>query len=399
MKISDILKKLKEKEKENLVRAKMEIKDTESFRKEAIQNIRSQLEEMNDRFERFGDKKSIEYQEFRKAFEEGNFKEKQREIEGLSNEIGKIVDKAEKGNKLSDEEIDIYKKLNHNLNIISNEQTEGLVRTAQILPAPKTWVGIDKFAQEKVSSTIAEVALDTYKKYKDKSPVISMENVYPEFPLSRADTLRDTIKESRKKFAEKLVEEGKMSKTRAEKTAEKLIGVTWDVGHIYLLRKSGYSDEDIREEAKKIAPYVKHAHLTDNFGFEDSHLPPGMGDVNIKEQMRELEKAGFKGKGIVEAGEFVANFKEAPHIYALEHMGSSLYPDKVAPFWDEIAETSGNYFVGYGEMMPQKYFDLYGAPGFSQLPATLGGSGATGSGGRGRFAAGGGDEEEAAQAA
>jgi len=38
--------------------------------------------------------------------------------------------------------------------------------------------------------------------------------------------------------------------------------------------------------------------------------------------------------------------------------------------------------------LPQKYFDLYGAPGFSQLPATLGGSG-SGGGDKGRFASGG----------
>ncbi len=52
-----------------------------------------------------------------------------------------------------------------------------------------------------------------------------------------------------------------------------------------------------------------------------------------------------------------------------------MYPDKAGPLWEDIAETSGHYFSGYGEMIPQKYFDLYGAPGFSQLPTALGGSG------------------------
>ena len=27
---------------------------------------------------------------------------------------------------------------------------------------------------------------------------------------------------------------------------------------------------------------VKHLHLTDNFGYADTHLPPGMGNVPIK---------------------------------------------------------------------------------------------------------------------
>ena len=89
-------------------------------------------------------------------------------------------------------------------------------------------------------------------------------------------------------------------------------------------------------------------------------------------------------KAIVEAGEFVANFKETPHLYALSHLGSPLYSEDLGPTWEGIWETHGNYMGGIGEIMPQKYFDLYGAPGFAQLPRELGGS--AGSPERGRFA-------------
>ena len=381
-------------EKNKFGQVQQEIKDSEDFREETFRNIRSVLEDMNDRFERFGDRENPKYLEFKEVFERSNFEQKEKEVKGYANQL-KDFEKQLKGKKITDEQRAKYLQIGDALENARREQSEDLVRAAEVLPAPETWKPIDDFAKEKASNTVAEAAFDAFKKYGKKTPVISMENVYPEFPLSRAHTLKKTVEDARDKFAEKLIKDKKMGKELAKDTAEKLIGVTWDVGHIYMLKKYGYSDEDIRKEAKRIAPYVKHAHLTDNFGFEDSHLPPGLGDVNIKAQLKELEKKGFKGKSIVEAGEFVANFKEVPHLYALEHLGSPLYPDKAGPLWEDIAETSGHYFSGYGEMMPQKYFDLYGAPGFSQLPAALGGGGAAGNiPDKGRFAMGAEEEED-----
>ena len=39
--------------------------------------------------------------------------------------------------------------------------------------------------------------------------------------------------------------------------AKKLIGATWDVGHIHMLRKYGYTEKEIVEEAKKIASHYQ----------------------------------------------------------------------------------------------------------------------------------------------
>ena len=375
---------LDEEEKMKLMEMEGERKETSDFIQEANKNIRSILEDMNDKFERFGDKTNERYKQFHEVFKQSGFDELEKNMKAAEENIEKEV-KSWGGKNPTQEQWQKYEELSKKQMDAYQGQTEILVRTASQLPAPEVWKPIDEFAMEKSSDTVAEAALNAYKKYGEKSPVISLENVYPEFPLARAKELGETVEESRKKFAEKLMKEKHVSQKKADEVAEKLIGVTWDVGHIYMLRKSGYTDEDIRQEAKKIAKYVKHAHLTDNFGFEDSHLPPGLGEVNIKEQLKELEKKGFKGHGIVEAGEFVANYKEVPHLYALEHLGSTLYPDKAGPMWDEISETSGHYFSGYGEIMPQKYFDLYGAPGFSQLPPALGGSGSSG-GDKGRFA-------------
>ncbi len=144
------------------------------------------------------------------------------------------------------------------------------------------------------------------------------------------------------------------------------------MGHINLLRKGGFGKEKIIEETKKIAPYVKHVHLTDNFGFADTHLPIGMGEVPTKEMMKELEKAGYSGKHIVEAGGFVAQFKTSPHPYVLEALGSPLYSAYMQPFWNQARGTYGSYSAGYGTMLPEQHFSMYGA-GFSTLPTELGG--------------------------
>ncbi len=209
-------------------------------------------------------------------------------------------------------------------------------------------------------------------------------------PLSRAESLRKAIEDSREKFAEKLVEEKKVPKSQAKKVAEKLIGATWDIGHINMLRKFGYSDKDILEETKKIAPVVKHVHVTDNFGYEDSHLPPGMGNVPVKKIMEELEKRGYSGKAIMEAGGFPRFFEESPQPYILEEMGSPLYSIETQPYWSEVRETYGRYHMGYGDILPKQHLDFYGA-GFSTTPKELGGG--AGSPERGRFASGEGQTE------
>ena len=399
---------LTQEEKIKLGKAEEEVKDSINFKEELYQNMRSAVEDMYERLEKYHYKegdlgkeynyyKNVEYPEFKKVFKE----EEKKRAEKIQ-EIRKIRDDMEKAKKLNDgtKLMSLREKQEEKmreLNGIYQNQADVLRQAAQEMPAPKLWRPVEEFAREETAKSLSEAAFNSYKEYGKNSPMLLLENVYPEFALSRAEELKGTIEDARKQFAEKLVKDKKMGKKEAEKMAEKILGATWDVGHIYMLRKSGYSDEDIRKEAEKIAPYVKHLHLTDNFGFEDSHLPPGLGEVNIKEQLKAIEKfhAGKaseedfkKVRGIVEAGEFVANYKEAPHLYALSYLGSPLYSDGAAPYWQQSWDTFGSYFGGYGELLPQKYFDLYGAPGFSQLPATLGGSG-SGGGDKGRFASGG----------
>jgi sugar phosphate isomerase/epimerase len=247
---------------------------------------------------------------------------------------------------------------------------------------PKKFVTTEDFAVSRAAETFGNVAWKAYDKFKDKAPVIAIENFMPNAIFSRADKLKELVKASREQFVDNAVKKG-MSEDRAEKAAEKVIGATWDVGHINLLRKEGYEGKELKkkiiEETEKIAPFTKHMHLTDNFGFADTHLSPGMGNVPIKAIMEEMEKAGFSGKSIVEAGNFAANFKAPPHPYALEALGAQSYSGGSA--WQMgMYGAGGSYFGGVGNF-PEQHFAMYGA-GFSGLPSSLGGQAA---GGKSRF--------------
>jgi len=349
----------------------------QEFEREINQNMGSIALDMHNRFLKYGDEKDKkEYMEHVNPLIE---KLKQEELESkkarekvikLQNEIHKLGDKKAPEHLQKQFESEYQK-----LEMLDQEHRTNILQLTSKMPAPKTWAPIEEFSKVKSAETVSEAAMYGYEKYGDKAPILAIENVYPGMQASRAKSLRETIEKSREEFAKKLMEKKKVPEKRAKEVAAKLIGATWDVGHINQLRKWGYSEEDIVEETKKIASLVKHVHLTDNFGFDDSHLPPGLGNVPIKAMLETLEKEGkFKGKGIVEAGAFVAAFKESPFPYTLEYFNSPLYTENAQPYWRDVLGTEGGYSAGFGEIMPQKYFDLYGPPGFSQLPSEMGGS-------------------------
>jgi hypothetical protein len=148
-----------------------------------------------------------------------------------------------------------------------------------------------------------------------------------------------------------------------------------------IARKDKFKEEDLRKEVEAIAKHVKHVHITDNFGYSDSHLPPGMGNVPIKEIMQELEKQGFSGRKILEVGGWFEHFKTSPYSISLEAMGSPIYAMDMAPYWNQTLGLQQGYGGGFGMMLPSTNYQTFGA-GFSQLPAELGGQVGTGQGNR-----------------
>lgn len=253
---------------------------------------------------------------------------------------------------------------------------------------PEVYVSAGEYALEKSSDTFSNVALNAYKsfksdkKFKDKKmPVIAIENSYAGGAFSRGEDLRKVIEESRKKFIEKLKEKEGLSEKNAKKIAEQTIGATWDTGRINLLRKQGFTEKDIINETKAIAPYVKHTHLSDNFGFEGSESAPGTGNVPFKEMLKTLKKGGAEGKQIVEALNWFQHFKTPPTTETFEALGSSIYETEGSPYWYQANALQQGYLGGMqGNWIPDMNYQTFGA-GFIPLSMELGAGMKQGAGG------------------
>lgn len=241
---------------------------------------------------------------------------------------------------------------------------------------PEVWKLGEDFALDKAAKTFGNLAVNSYKEFKDKAPVMAIENLYQGMAFSRAEDLKKLVEDSRKNFVEEMG--GKIGKKKAEKFARDKIGVTWDVGHLNIMKKKGFTDKDIIKQTELInedKSMVKHIHLTDNFGFADTHLIPGMGNVPIKGILEELEKNGrFKEmRKIVEAVPGgVGIFGGAAHPMTMSAFGSPIYGMKNAPTWNQAVGIQGSYFAGYGTLNPQTHHSYFGA-GFTNMPVELGG--------------------------
>ncbi len=365
---------------------------------EINRKLANDYQNVYDKFKRFAQEEEQKGYEKQIKQTESVFKEKLKEIKKVNEDMENIRGIYA---KTSNEEEKIRLAKEHEereseLLRLSLEQSKAVVTNMANLPAPEVWRDVNSFAKEKASDTVANALSRLYKKLKDegkggekKMPFIAMENFFINTPMSRGEDLRDVVMQGRKKLAEKLQKECKLSGSQAEKEAEKLIGATWDVGHINNLRKAGFEGEELKKEilknTKAVADVTKHVHITDNFGFFDSHLAPGMGNVPIKEIMEELEKkwaeeekAGrlhHTPRSIVEAGGFVSEIGQNPTMGILEFFGSPMYKMSASPyFWGgrgNISHTYSPYTESFIEF-PGQHFSLYGSS-FTTLPKTVGG--------------------------
>jgi len=256
-----------------------------------------------------------------------------------------------------------------------------LVENLRQIKTPEQFVPIEDFSINKASDTFSNVALYAYEKKGNKAPALSIENLYQEMGFSQGKDLKNLVVNSREKFVKKLMDKKGVSKSEAEKTAEKLIGVTFDVGHLNMSKKFGFTDKDLVKEAEKVGKFVNKVHLTDNFGFNDSHLPPGMGNVPFQALLEALGEKGAKAIKINEVGGWFEHFKSSPFPQILEAYGSKIYSSGEGPYWSQAAGFQQSYLEGYGQMLPSTNYQLFGA-GFSQLPSSLGGQQGQQGGGR-----------------
>jgi hypothetical protein len=321
-----------------------------------LQNSEASFRELYDKAYRYGDKETQEG--LNKIAEQ--WKENSRKMELKRKEIEKLKQEGQPP-ELQVADL-IHKKfslMNQTLNQLRN------------VPAPELYETVEDFSKQNSAKTFANIAFNSYKKFGNKSPIVSIENPPAGGALSKGGEIRDLVIQARKEFVDRAVENG-YDKGKAKKAAERLIGATWDVGHINMLRKYGYTDKDIIKETEKVSPYVKHVHLSDNFGFEHTELPMGMGNVPTKEMLEEIEKKGFKGRKVIEAAQWFQHFKTSPIAPSLEAFGSPIYGMQMAPYWNQAVGTFGDYFSGYGATLPEQHFSMYGS-GFTSLPTELGG--------------------------
>ena len=296
-------------------------------------------------------------------------------------EINDSIEDKNKLNKFREEltlKLKDIEKDSSKVRLLANELVKGINVMRTINP-PQTIKPLKEWAIDKASTTFSNVALEAYKKFKDEAPIISIENPPAGSGLSRAEDLRELVDAARDKFIEEAVKNPKLglSKTQAKEQAEKLIGVTWDIGHINMLRGHGYGEEHIVEQTRKIAPYVKHVHLSDNFGLEHTELPMGMGNVPTKKMLDLIHGFNKQVKKIAETGDWFSGQgglaqKQTPIRQTLQAFGSSVYETGMPPYWNQGANLSGGYFVGQGATNPEIHHQLFGS-GFSNLPVELGG--------------------------
>ena len=98
------------------------------------------------------------------------------------------------------------------------------------------------------------------------------------------------------------------------------VGITCDFGHAFLFYSSCGKEEGFLESIEKATPYLKHAHIHDNFGRVtsgfvldslnspyidrlpfgegDLHMPPGMGKIPYNKIIPLIE--GYDGVGVIE---------------------------------------------------------------------------------------------------
>jgi len=261
----------------------------------------------------------------------------------------------------------------------------GLKTLSQVKQTPEMWQPLDQFVVKKSAETFANIAEKAYSKFGSSAPIVNIENAPANNALSSGEQLRNLVEKSREQLVNNLKKSKGMSVSQAKAVADKMIGATWDVGHINMLRKKGYNEKEIIEQTKAVAPFVKHVHLSDNFGMEHTELPMGMGNVPLKGMMDEIKKEGFKGAQVIEAMNWWQYFAEhgggnafKPTIEALD---SPIYAMAEGAGWGST-NVYGAYYSGHGAVNPGVHHNTYGA-GFQTLPTELGGEIP---GDRGRFA-------------
>ena len=85
---------------------------------------------------------------------------------------------------------------------------DGQINALNNTRPPQLYIPAEEFAIDKSATTLGNVAFKAYKEFGEKSPIVSVENVFPGMAFSRAEELKQLIEKSREKFVEAARKEG-----------------------------------------------------------------------------------------------------------------------------------------------------------------------------------------------
>jgi len=309
--------------------------------------ILAQREQLERAFP-FAHNYSTRYHELREQADELKKKYEQwKKTESQSNaeqkEYLKDVFQAELGGKtkLKDDQLpsQFLEKEIERVQQYAQAEKEGFIGYAKEIEKIKHMQGNIKPIQEvgvnRSAETLAKAAMYARKRTEDlrKNPsykemrevFIAPENIFPESGYgSHPDELKNIIEQSRKKMVDLMTKkelemEGKkqtnpyfqqgVSKDEATQIAEKYIKATFDIGHAYTWKKyyKGEKKDFDKWLMKKVEELNKdkiigHVHISDNFGYYDEHLTPGLGEVPIDQFIKKMKESGFDKPMVVEWG-------------------------------------------------------------------------------------------------
>ncbi len=295
-------------------------------------------------------------------------KEYQLSVEELSSDVNNLKSKIELTEKLlkkphkpdaepleghTKKDLKDYKKLLEKTTMkrdLSQEHANAYgLRIRDQMKTAFDSIPIAEYGKIKTSESISELAMHAKKmteKNKLSKPLfVAPENLWDGNYGSHPEDLKQIIKDARSQFIKDAVKKKKMSQNEAERAAKNHIKATFDIGHANIWRKYfGGSDNEFKQwlgsEVNKLTKegIIGHVHVSDNFGYNDEHLPPGYGNAPIKEFMTHLEKGGYKGEIIIEPG----HHDIGAYTLGMQHLETPIYRlHNQTSTWTDV---QGSYF-------------------------------------------------------
>jgi hypothetical protein len=261
---------------------------------------------------------------------------------------------------------------------------------------------VSEYAVEQSIKSYAEAGIHAMQQseknpHVDRPIFLAAENIFPEMGYgSHPEELKELVSKSRQQMVELLTKpkipdpymrrnkdgglvmqdnpwyKSGMSKEQARKEAQEHIKGMLDTQHLGMWRehfvsKPGETKQDtdkrfqnwylkqIEELADK--DIIGHVHLVDSIGRGHEHLPPGQGNLPLKEAVKKLKERGFKGQ-IISEGFSEDQFEEGRQISeAWKWAGSPVYSTRVGRFGPQSWPTMKDHW--YGQTVPPTY--IFGA--------------------------------------